>query len=319
MWKYCLKKFLEVVVVIILISFFSFAIIYIAPGDVSINYIKNGMSVEQREEIRRQLGVNKSFPEQYFAWAKKIMRGDFGVSYANKSPVISQIAKRLPATIILMGTALALSILISIPLGLWAGYKKNTLVDYIISILTYIGKAIPEFALGMFLVLVFSSKLHLLPSSGMHTVGIKSFSDMLRHLILPCSTLCLGMVATYIRYIRTNTIDQLKEEYVVTALATGNSKYQILRNYILKNTLLPVITLLGMNLAEVVTGSFVIETVFGWPGIGTLVMEATKTRDYPIIMAFILLSGTILVIGNNLADILYAFIDPRIRRESKNE
>lgn len=314
MWKYCGKKIIETLIVMLLISFFSFAIIYIAPGDISSMYITADMSEAEREAVIEKLGTNKSLPEQYFGWLEKALHGDLGVSLSNKSSVAPQLMRRLPTTILLMGCALLLSLLLAIPLGLWAGYKKNGIVDNVISFISYIGMSIPSFWLGMLLIILFTAKLRILPSGGMHTVGKESLLDTIQHLIMPSLTLSLGTLATFIRYIRTNTIGQLAEEYVLTAEAKGTTAPNILRKHVLKNTLLPIITLLGMNLASLVCGSFIIESVFGWPGIGMFAMSAIGQRDYPIIMAYIMLSGFILVMGNLLADILYAFADPRIKR-----
>ena len=315
MWKDCSKKIIETLIVMLLISFFSFAIIYIAPGDISSMYITADMSEAEREAVLEKLGANKSLPEQYLGWLEKAVHGDFGVSLSNKASVAPQLMRRLPTTILLMGCALLLSLLLAIPLGLWAGYKKNGIVDNVISFISYIGMSIPSFWLGMLLIILFTAKLRILPSGGMHTVGKESLLDTIQHLIMPSLTLSLGTLATFIRYIRTNTIGQLAEEYVLTAEAKGTTAPNILRKHVLKNTLLPIITLLGMNLASLVCGSFIIESVFGWPGIGMFAMSAIGQRDYPIIMAYIMLSGFILVMGNLLADILYAFADPRIKRE----
>lgn len=314
MWKYCGKKIIETLIVMLLISFFSFAIIYIAPGDISSMYITGDMSEAEREAVIEKLGTNRTLPEQYLGWLENALHGDLGVSLSNKASVAPQLMRRLPTTILLMGCALLLSLVLAIPLGLWAGYKKNGIVDNIISFLSYIGMSIPSFWLGMLLIILFTAKLGILPSGGMHTVGKESTIDTIKHLIMPSLTLSLGTLATFIRYIRTNTIGQLAEEYVLTAEAKGTTAPNILRKHVLKNTLLPIITLLGMNLASLVCGSFIIESVFGWPGIGMFAMSAIGQRDYPIIMAYIMLSGFILVIGNLLADILYAFADPRIKR-----
>ena len=314
MWKYCGKKIIETLIVMLLISFFSFAIIYVAPGDISSMYITGDMSEAEREAVLEKLGANKSLPEQYIGWLGKALHGDFGVSLSNKSAVAPQLMRRLPTTILLMGCAMVLSLLLAIPLGLWAGYKKNGIVDNIISFVSYIGMSIPSFWLGMLLIILFTAELGILPSGGMHTVGNESTIDTIKHLIMPSITLSLGTLAVFMRYIRTNTIGQLADEYVLTAEAKGTTAPNILRKHVLKNTLLPIITLLGMNLASLVCGSFIIESVFGWPGIGMFAMSAIGQRDYPIIMAYIMLSGFILVIGNLLADILYAFADPRIKR-----
>ena len=207
-----------------------------------------------------------------------------------------------------------LSFVLAIPLGLWAGLKKNTWIDNLISSLSYVGMSVPSFWLGMLLIILFTAKLGILPSSGMHTVGQNSVFDTFKHMIMPCITLSLGHLATYIRYIRANTVGQLGEEYVLTAKAKGTPGRKILFRHVMKNTLLPIITLMGMNLASLICGSVIIESVFGWPGIGTLAMSAIGVRDYPMIMAYIMMSGFILVVGNFLADMLYAVVDPRIKR-----
>ena len=282
MAKYCAKKGIQLIIVAILISFFSFAVIYAAPGDISGMYLNEQMSDEEKEAIRENLGLNKSLPEQYLGWAREVLKGDFGISLANNTSVTEQIVKRLPATLQLMGAALVLSLLLAIPLGLWSGYRKNTWIDNIISGISYIGMSI---------------------------------LDTVKHMIMPCITLSLSNLAVFIRYIRSNTIGQLGEEYVLAAKAKGTTGGRLLKKHILKNTLLPIITLLGMNLASIVCGSFIIESVFGWPGIGTLAMTAIGVRDYPVIMAYVMLSGIILIIGNFIADILYAFADPRIKKE----
>lgn len=314
MWKYCIKKTVQVMIVMVLISFFSFAIIYFAPGDISSMYVTADMTEEQKANIIAELGLDKSMTEQYIAWAERALHGDLGVSMSNKASVWPQFKQRLPATILLMGCSMILSLVLAIPLGLWSGYKKNTWIDNVISSLSYMGMSIPSFWFGMLLIILFSAILKILPSSGMHTVGQESAFDTFKHMILPCITLSIGHLAVYIRYIRANTIGQLSEEYVLTAEAKGDSRAKILFMHVLKNTLLPIITLMGMNLASLVCGSFIVESVFGWPGIGTFAMTAINSRDYPIIMAYIMLSGFLLVLGNFLADLLYAFVDPRIKR-----
>lgn len=314
MWKYCFKKTVQVMIVMILISFFSFAIIYFAPGDISSMYVTADMTEEQKANIIAELGLDKSMTEQYVAWAERALHGDLGVSMSNKASVWPQIKQRLPATVLLMGCSMILSLVLAIPLGLWSGYKKNTWIDNVISSFSYMGMSIPSFWFGMLLIILFSAILKVLPSSGMHTVGQESAFDTFKHMILPCITLCIGHLAVYIRYIRANTIGQLSEEYVLTAEAKGDSQVKILFMHVLKNTLLPIITLMGMNLASLVCGSFIVESVFGWPGIGTFAMTAINSRDYPVIMAYVMLSGFLLVLGNFVADLLYAFVDPRIKR-----
>lgn len=314
MLKIILKKVGQVTIVMLLISFFSFAIIDLAPGDISSMYITPDMTDQEIAIVKANLGLDKSMPEQYLAWLKEALKGNFGQSLSYKQPAMPMLTKRLPDTILLMGASLALSLVISIPLGLIAGYKKNTWVDNLISGFAYFGMSVPNFYFGMLMIILFSAILHWLPSSGMHTVGVNTPWDTFLHMIMPVSTMALGSMASKVRYVRANTIGQLSEEYVLAAKAKGTSSTRILFRHVMKNTLLPIITIVGMNMASLVCGSFIIESVFGWPGIGSFAMEAIGKRDYPIIMAYIMLSGFILVLGNFVADILYSFADPRIKR-----
>lgn len=314
MLRFLLKKLLQTLVVLLVISVASFAVIYIAPGDISQMYISADMDEGQKAAVVASLGLDKSLPEQYLAWAGMALQGNLGMSLASQNiPVTTLIGNRLPATLLLMGCSLALSLAVALPLGLLAGCRRNTWVDHLVSGFSYIGMSIPSFWFGMLLIILFSATLHWLPSSGMHTVGAEGLWDTVRHLVMPVLALSISDLAVFIRYVRANTIGQLGEEYVLAAQARGDSRSRVLVGHVLKNTLLPVITLLGMNLASLVCGSFIIETVFGWPGIGTLAMSAIGSRDYPVIMAYIMLSGTILVVGNLVADVLYAVVDPRIR------
>lgn len=314
MLKYCLKKIGQLAIVMLLISFFSFAIIDLAPGDISSMYLTPDMTEAERQLITEKLGLDKSMPEQYWGWLTEALQGNLGVSLSYNTPVAPMLLRRLPSTILLMGVSLLVSLALAIPLGLIAGYKKNTWADNLISSFAYFGMSIPSFYFGMLMIILFTATLHWLPSSGMHSVGVDTPLDTLQHMIMPVLTMALGTMASKIRYVRANTIGQLSEEYVLASKAKGCTPAQILRKHVLKNTLLPIITILGMNMASLVCGSFIIESVFGWPGVGSFAMEAIGKRDYPVIMAYIMLSGFILVVGNFVADILYSFADPRIKR-----
>ena len=314
MLKYCLKKIGQLAIVMLLISFFSFAIIDLAPGDISSMYLTPDMTEAERQLITEKLGLDKSMPEQYWGWLTEALQGNFGVSLSYNTPVAPMLLRRLPSTILLMGVYLLVSLALAIPLSLIAGYKKNTWADNLISSFAYFGMSIPSFYFGMLMIILFTATLHWLPSSGMHSVGVDTPLDTLQHMIMPVLTMALGTMASKIRYVRANTIGQLSEEYVLASKAKGCTPAQILRKHVLKNTLLPIITILGMNMASLVCGSFIIESVFGWPGVGSFAMEAIGKRDYPVIMAYIMLSGFILVVGNFVADILYSFADPRIKR-----
>ena len=314
MKKYILKRLLELIPVLILVSLFSFFIIQASPGDPIDNYVRPGMTEEQIEDIKEEYELNGTLAQQYFRWMSHIMRGDLGTSIHQNRPVVDIIAERLPATLMLMGTALVFSLIVAIPLGLWAGLRKNKRSDNIISLISYLGISIPPFWLAMIGIILFSLKLHLLPSGGVHTVNVNTAADLLWHMILPAFVLSQNNMAIFTRYIRSNTISQLEEDYVQTAMAKGTGKRKILFRHVLKNCLLPIITLAGINIAGLVCGSFVVETIFSWPGIGRLAMDAVGNRDFPLIMGYTMFSCIILILGNLIADVLYAVADPRIRQ-----
>lgn len=245
-----------------------------------------------------------------------MLQGNFGYSLINNQPVLGQIIERLPATIGLMGTALFFTLLFSIPLGLIAAAYENTKLDRVLNAISYVGISIPIFWFAMILIDIFAIRLHWLPSLGMRTIGVESFWDIAKHAILPVTALTFQGCASYYRYVRSNTINQLKEEYVLFGYAKGLSKAQIMRGHVLKNSLLPVITLLGMYLPQIITGAFITESVFSWPGMGSLGINAIFQLDYPMIMAITMFSALLLIIGNLLADVAYTIIDPRIREVS---
>lgn len=313
------KRFVQMFFVWILVSMFSFSVIYFAPGDPLYIYMTPGatghkMTDEELYRMRESLGLNGNVVEQYISWAKKAADGNLGISINNKKPVLDQILEKLPCTAGLMGASLILSLLVAIPLGLIAGTHKDKLADNLISGLTYLGISVPAFWLGIMMIIIFSMKLKLFPSSGMRTIGVNSVADVVRHGILPAIVLGLNNMAVFVRYIRSNTITQLEEEYVLTAVSKGISDRGIMFGQVLKNCLLPVITSVGSRFGTLVTGSFIIESVFAWPGLGTLGMSAINNRDYPMIMGITMFSCTILLLGNFLADILYGFADPRIKQ-----
>ena len=312
--KYIVKRILGLLPLLLLISMLSYLIIQAAPGSPIDNYVKPTMTEEEVEAVKEEYGLDGSVLEQYWRWLTHVLRGDLGKSITKSRPVTELIAERLPATIMLMGTSLLIAICVSIPLGLWAGLHKNKTADKVISIMTYLGISVPPFWTAMIMILVFAVKLHWFPTGGMRSLGVDSTADLLWHMVMPAIVLSFNNMAVFTKYIRSNTISQLEEDYVITAISKGTNKRKILFKHVLKNCLLPIITLVGINLAGLVCGSFIIENLFAWPGIGRLCMEAVGNRDYPVIMGYTMFSCLILVCGNVLADILYAVADPRIRQ-----
>lgn len=325
MKNFIVKRTGQMLIVFVIVSIFSFSIVYFSPGDPLYLYTSPAvssykMTEEQLDDMRESLGLTGNVAQRYVNWAGKMLQGDWGLSISNHQPVKEQIMDKLPNTIGLMGAALLLSVLVAIPLGLLAGYYKNRWVDMLISGISYLGISLPAFWFGIMLIIVFSMNLGVLPSSGMRTIGVDSAWDVIQHGILPTVVLSVNNIAVFIRYIRANTIEQMEEEYVITAVSKGVPQFQVVKNHVLKNCLLPIITMVGMNFGTLITGSFIVESVFGWPGLGTLCMNAVNSRDYTMIMGITMLSCTVLLIGNFLADILYGLADPRIKqtKESQN-
>ncbi|MCI8667758.1 MAG: ABC transporter permease [Dorea sp.] len=319
MKDFIIKRLAQTLLVLVFVSMFAFSIIYFSPGDPLYLYTSPAvssykMTEEQLNDMREALGLNGNVAQRYVNWAGKMLKGDWGLSISNHQPVKTQILDRLPNTIGLMGAALLLSILISIPLGLLAGYYKNQWIDNIISGISYLGISLPAFWFGIMLIIVFSLHLSWFPSAGMRTIGVNSATDVIRHGVLPVIVLSVNNTAVFVRYIRSNTIEQKEEEYVMTAISKGVPKMRVLRGHVLKNCLLPIITMVGMNFGTLITGSFIVESVFGWPGLGTLCLDAINSRDYTMIMGITMLACMVLLVGNFLADLLYGFADPRIKQ-----
>lgn len=308
-----IKRLLNMIPMLFFITIISFILMHLAPGDPLQAYISPDMNVEDIERIRESLGLNDPIIVQYFKWLFNTIQGNLGYSMVNSKPVLNLIFERLGPTILLSGSALVISIIISIPVGLISGYKKNSIIDKVLNVVSYIGISIPSFWFGMMLIYVFSIKLNIFPSVGMRTIGVDTNLDLINHLILPVTVLSFYNLSVYIRYIRSSTIEQLKQDYVTTQYAYGASTKDILFKHVLKNTLLPVITIFGMSLPSIFTGAFITETIFGWPGMGQLGVNAIFGYDYPVVMGITLFSSAMLIIGNLIADILYAMVDPRIK------
>lgn len=308
-----IKRLLNMIPMLFFITIISFILMHLAPGDPLQAYISPDMNVEDIERIRESLGLNDPIIVQYFKWLFNTIQGNLGYSMVNSKPVLDLILERLGPTILLSGSALLISIMMSIPVGLISGYKKNSIIDKVLNVVSYIGISIPSFWFAMMLIYVFSIKLNIFPSVGMRTIGVDTTLDLINHLILPVTVLSFYNLSVYIRYIRSSTIEQLKQDYVTTQYAYGASTKDILFKHVLKNTLLPVITIFGMSLPSIFTGAFITETIFGWPGMGQLGVNAIFGYDYPVVMGITLFSSAMLIIGNLIADILYAMVDPRIK------
>lgn len=312
--RMAVRRVLQIIPLLFVISIISFALIKLSPGDPVKMFVTPNMHPEDVERIRKSLGLTFPVYIQYFRWLGQILHGNLGYSLINSQPVLGQIIQRLPATVGLMGTSLAATLMFSIPLGLIAAKYENTWIDHVLNMISYISISIPVFWFGILLIDFFSVKLNWLPSLGMQTVGVNSFGDLVWHAVLPVTTLTFQGCGAYYRYVRSNTLSEIRKSYVEFGRAKGLSIWKLLWYHVLKNVMLPVITLLGMSLPTLISGAYITESVFSWPGLGSLSVNAIFSLDYPIIMAMTLFSGLLLIIGNLLADITYQIVDPRIRK-----
>lgn len=299
---------------LIIISIICFALIQMAPYDAVDAMTTPNMTKKTVELIKARYGLDQPAYVQYFYWIKGILSGEWGYSIVTHESITKDLSVRIPNTILLVLPAYILALILSIILGLIAGARKGKFADKVIDGLSSFGIAIPSFWMAMILVFVFGYKFNLLPILGMHTVGNEaSFSDLLSHLVLPVTVLTLSFMPEIVRYVRSSAIGQLSEDYVMVQQAYGAASSSILFKHVLRNVLLPIITIVGMNLPMLVTGAVVTETVFGWPGIGTYFVKAIQGFDYPVVMAVMLLSSSLVIIGNLASDILYSIVDPRIK------
>ncbi|EGT3956254.1 ABC transporter permease [Clostridioides difficile] len=313
MLKLILNRVKVLIPMLILISILSFGLLELAPGDPADAYINPLMSSQDIENIRVNMGLDKPVYIRYLNWLKNTLSGNLGISYINHMPVTEQIMEKMGNTFILMGTSLIFSILVAIPLGIFLAVNKNSITSKISSVFNYIGVSIPSFWIGMILISIFSVKLNIFPSGGMHTIGNDSIGDLVKHLVLPVITLGLYNTAIFTNYVEASVNEQLKKQYVITARAKGLSEKVILFKHVLKNSLTSLVTILGMSIQKLVTGAFVTEVVFSWPGMGRLMIDSIFSRDYTVIMAITMLSALFLILGNLVADILYLLIDPKIK------
>lgn len=323
MTRFLLRRMVQMIPLLFGISILSFLIIRLAPGDPTSVYIdpnKPPPSAEDMARLRADLGLDDPVPVQYVHWLENALQGDLGFSLSGRRPVTDEIGERLPNTILLGFTSLLLTIILSIPIGILSAIYRYTILDYTITLLSFMGLSVPGFVVALFLIQVFAVELGWLPSTGMRNVredyeGWRATRDVAEHLILPSIALGLASIARWARYQRSSLLDVLNQDYIRTARAKGARERRVLRVHALRNALLPMITLGGLSIPQLVSGAFIIEFVFGWPGMGRLAVNAALRRDYPVIMGVTMISAIFIVVGNFLADVTYHWADPRIRYE----
>lgn len=312
--RYILKRIVQAIPMLIIISVLCFTLIQLAPYNAVDAMVTPRMSQATVDLIKAKYGLDKPAYIQYFYWLGGIVHGQFGYSIITHQSISSELVARIPATIVVALPAYICSVILAIIFGLIAGAHKDKWQDKIIDGLCSVGIAIPSFWLAMILIFIFGYKLMILPILGMHTIGNESSNvDFLKHFIMPFTVLTLAFVPDQTRYVRSSTIGQLSRDYVMLQDAFGASRFEILFKHVLKNVVLPIITKMGIALPMLVTGAVITETVFGWPGVGPYFLTAIKGLDYPVIMAILLLSSSLVILGNLLSDILYCLTDPRIK------
>ncbi|UNC91602.1 ABC transporter permease [Candidatus Contubernalis alkaliaceticus] len=308
------KRIMQTIVVLVGVSVLTFFMMNLAPGDPFImdsEMKMNPEAVARWKEIRQ---LDRPLHEQYYSWLLNLIKGDFGISLIHNRPVLELITERLPATLLLTVTSLAAALLISIPLGLLSAIKQGSFLDKFISFFTLCGVSIPNFWLGMLLILLFAYQFNWLPAGGLRTVGAEiGFVDSIRHLILPVFVLSTGSAAYYIRYIRAAILEVLGQDYVLTAKAKGLNESTVLFRHIVRNAMIPLVTVVSLSLPHLFTGAMVTEYVFSWPGMGRWIIMATLSRDYPSVLAVNVIVAALVTLCNLGADLLYVFIDPRIK------
>ena len=313
MGRYIRKRLLQAVPVVFGITILTFFIMKMAPGGPLTGMISPRTSSESLQRAREALGLNDPIIVQYWNWLKQLVQGNFGYSTYNGQAVLTEILDRLPATLLLTVTSFVISFVVGIPLGVYSATHKYSKADYGLTVFS-----IPSFFFGMGLIFVFALKLKWLPTSGFGSStfngeGMALILHKLKYLIMPALVMSLSNLATVMRFARSSMIETLNQDYVRTARAKGLSEKVVIYKHALKNSMIPVITIFGQSIPNLFGGAYITEKVFGWPGMGLLGVDAINNRDYQMLMGLTLFTAILVLLGNLLADIMYSFVDPRIR------
>ncbi len=322
MLNYIIRRILTLIPLYIGITIITFIIIHLAPGKPSDleTQMRPGLAIA-RERLEKIYGLDKPLHIQYWSWFKRMVVFDFGYSFKDSQPVMDKIMQTLPNTIILNLASLFLIYLIAVPIGILSAVKQYSIFDKVSTVFVFIGMAVPSFWLALLLILVFSVKLQWLPISGMHSLLYNYQSlpfydkvwDILSHAILPVIILAFAGLAWLSRYTRSSMLEIIRQDYITTARAKGLSEGKVIYKHALRNALLPIVTILGLSLPGLISGSVIVETIFAWPGMGRLAYQSVLARDYPVIMGTSVFSVFLLLFGNLIADIMYGIVDPRIK------
>lgn len=304
MLRFLLNRFAQSVFILLGVTIITFALAFLVPADPVRMIAGRNATPATIENIRHQLGLDRPLPEQYASYLTRLARGDLGRSYMQRTEVSTLIASRLPATLLLMAGAIFFELLIGLTAGIWAAARRGRFSDRAVMVASFVGVSAPHFLVGLLLLYVFAYLLNLFPLGGYGTV---------RHLILPALTLGIAGGGWYSRVMRSSMVDVLQQDYIRTARAKGLKERKVVLVHALRNAILPVVAMIGLDIGIFMSGAVVVESVYGWPGIGQLAWQAIQVIDIPIIMGVTLTAAVAIVLGNLLADLATPFIDPRVR------
>ncbi|WP_078547386.1 ABC transporter permease [Litchfieldia alkalitelluris] len=314
MFQYIIRRLLIAIPVLIGVTIFSFFIVNLAPGN-PVDMQVNPFATEADKEIRKEaLGLNDPIYVQYLRWVQNLVKGDFGYSFSTYEPVGEMIAKRIGPTLILMGASLIVAYLIAIPIGILSATRQYSWIDYLTTTVSFLGISIPNFFLGLGAIYVFAVIFQVLPTGGMNTLGGNGgFGDTFKHLILPALVLGTASAGNMVRYVRSSMLEVLGQDYLRTARAKGLREFIVTNKHALKNALIPIITVIGLDIPLLIGGAVVTEQIFQWPGLGQLTIQSIGSRDYPTLMAINFMAAIVVLSSNLIADLLYSVADPRIK------
>jgi peptide/nickel transport system permease protein len=309
-----MRRLIIAIPVLFGVTVFSFFIVNLAPGNPVEMFISPDATQADIELKKEALGLNDPIYVQYMRWMQNLLQGDFGYSFATYAPVSEMVASRVLPTLLLMGSALLIAYLIAIPIGVLSATRQYSWIDYLTTGFSFMGISIPNFFLGLGLIYIFSVKLQLLPTGGMNTLGGDgSFGDTLKHMILPAIVLATGIAGSMVRYVRSSMLEILGQDYLRTARSKGLREFFVVNKHAFRNALIPIITVIGMEIPLLIGGAVVTEQIFQWPGLGQLTIQSIGARDYPTLMAINFIAAITVLLSNLLADILYSVADPRIK------
>jgi peptide/nickel transport system permease protein len=318
---YIIRRIAQMLILLVGISVLSFTIMHLAPGD-PVDLITDRTATSQdKARIAAIYGFDKPIYVQYWRWLNQVVRGNLGKSFVTGQPVLTMILERLPATLLLNFIAMIIVYMFSIPIGIISSVRQYSVFDHIVTFFAFLGQAMPGFWFALLLIYFVGLRVPFVQIAGMATYGINPntsglwtiFVDRIRYMILPLAVLGFGSLASVTRYMRASMLEVVGQDYIRTARAKGLAEKKVVLKHALRNALLPIVTLIGFELPILFSGSVVIESIFSWPGIGLLAWRAVLQRDYQVVMAFNLLGATMMVLGAFLADMLYLFVDPRIK------